>query len=192
MNKITQNKCYLSCKCHPDIWPKSFKAAIHTCTSCVNSDIFLMFSKGFSKSASLVSYVRGIHMIKDGQNCQFGLFHTFKFFCQFSWAPPWRSIVCWENNYSILGFFYCFQEFWGNILSSLKFLIILKSDNTFLFQGSIKMICEILAGVNTAKIDEHMVFPSRARRRRRRRRWWWWWSWRGGGGSCLSGHGSNW
>ena len=42
------------------------------------------------------------------------------------------------------------------------------------------MVCKILAGVNTTKTKEHIVFQRRRKRRG------------GGGGSCLSGHRRMW
>ena len=48
-------------------------------------------------------------------------------------------------------------------------------------QSNLEMVCKILAGVNSAKTKEHIVFQRRRRRGRG-----------GGGGSCLSGHRRMW
>ena len=56
-------------------------------------------------------------------------------------------------------------------------IIIPEGDNTLSSQSSIEMVCKILAGVNTTKTKEHIVFQRRRKRRGGRG---------GGGGSCLS------
>ena len=63
-------------------------------------------------------------------------------------------------------------------------IIIPEGDNTLSSQSSIEMVCKILAGVNTTKTKEHIVFQRRRKRRGG--------GGGGGGGSCLSGHRRMW
>ncbi|PRQ60517.1 hypothetical protein RchiOBHm_Chr1g0382151 [Rosa chinensis] len=88
-----------------------------------------MFLKCFSKAAPLMSHMRGIHLIKDWQNCP-PLLHAFKNLRQFKQAPCRRSIVWRKNNDRKPRLLDCCEELRRDGCASFKLWIVPESPDS--------------------------------------------------------------